>query len=152
MANVTATNTTISPENGDQLLGREAWVEANGIRGPGAGNVRSCALARADAAGRPEAVVRPDLWLARCVPCRRLATAPGSRVPSAGVAGPAAFPPVADGISSQYWLTALIVGSEQNAPGWPDAAALADPWRSSAALNRPSSACLSLGCMPSGRW
>jgi hypothetical protein len=61
----------------------------------------------------------------------------GSAYPSAGVFGPIVWGPVAHGMSSQYWLTALTIGLAHGLPGAPEAA-VAEPalTRATHALSR----------------
>jgi hypothetical protein len=136
-ANARTPRAIISPGKSDQSLGRAALpAVSRSAGGLGAGRARSPARVRW-LWGLPLGLLIADR--------SRLAVEEGRRLARTGVPGPAAFPPVADGMFSQYWLTALTVGFEQGAPGWLDAAAdTSGASSTAAATSRQSSACLPL--------
>jgi hypothetical protein len=155
VANVATTSAIMRPENSDAVLGRGDTVPAKGTRDVGAGSVRRAWRVRAESDVRAAAECAPDALGvdprppdppdepdAPAPPPRSAATSAGGRcLASAGVPGSASPPPVADGMSSQYWFCALTVAFEQGLPGCVAAAAGTAPTSTApAASARQSSA------------
>src|SRR5947209_8450543 len=131
--------TIISPEKTDQLLVWAGGTARKRARGPGAGRLRSARrtclkrarraappVSAAGAAARRVGPVEAPVLPPPEVPWLRSTSEGDKRLPSVGLPGPIVCPPVAAGMSSQYWLFALTVESEHGAPGWLDAAAGTD--------------------------
>jgi hypothetical protein len=136
-ANARKPRAMIRPGKSDQPLGRDAFPAVRSSAGAlGAGRARRPLRVRW-LGGLPRGLLIADR--------SRLAVEEGRVLARTGDPGPAAFPPVAEGMFSQYWLAALTVGLEQGAPGWPDAAADTSGVSSAAAAtSTQSSACLPL--------